>query len=249
MDQRSLYKRQAEHCILSGGARDAALLGRDQYVRDFIASRRRVEDAPLKIIELSVGEGRFAALLLDSLANVHLTGVDISIDRLNYVDALLRDIYEITADNFKLVECNLDLEFDRIASSAYRVVVALDILEHVVDVFGFIDNCHRILESGGWLVIRVPNIAYIKHRVDLLAGKLPVTASWFGSRNELTPWRLLHGWDGGHLHLFTIPILCKLLSEYGLNVEICKDPGTRFSKIRNLWPSLLYSNPIIIAKK
>jgi hypothetical protein len=95
----------------------------------------------------------------------------------------------------------------------------------------------------------VPNIAYIKHRIRLLRGMIPVTASWFETPEELTSWREQHGWDGGHLHLFTVPILYNLLESYGFQIEVCRDPGTRFQSLRNMLPTLLYANPLIVAKK
>ena len=122
-------------------------------------------------------------------------------------------------------------------------------MEHVFDVFNFVAHCGRILRNQGILILRVPNIAYIKHRLNLLAGNLPATASWFGKPGDLTEWRKFWGWDGGHLHLFTIPILVKLLGDYNFNVQLCRDPGTRFEAIRNLYPKLMYSNPVIVAKK
>jgi ubiquinone/menaquinone biosynthesis C-methylase UbiE len=249
MDQKSLYERQAGYFTKIRDVADAALIGRDQYVLDFIAREVSSNEAPFEVLELSVGEGRLSASLLRSSASLLLTGADISSKRLGFVSELLRSNSAINVDNFKLIECNFDSDFGDISSSTYRFVIALDILEHVVDVFGFVENCYRVLVPGGCMVIRVPNIAYLKHRLGLLFGKLPVTASWFDSPNELTAWRLQHGWDGGHFHLFTIPILYRLLQDYGFRVELCRDPGTRFEKFRDLWPNLLYSNPLLIARK
>ncbi len=132
---------------------------------------------------------------------------------------------------------------------SYDIVIALDIMEHVFDVFNFLENCNRILKNGGRLFIRVPNIAYVRHRMRLLFGALPITSSWFGTPGEVSAWQERYGWDGGHLHLFTIPILYKLLNGHGFLVEQCCDPGTRFSTMRTIWPTMLYANPLFIAKK
>jgi hypothetical protein len=74
----------------------------------------------------------------------------------------------------------------------------------VFDVIGFEQNCHRVLKPSGQLYLRVPNIAYIKHRLDLLHGQLPVTVSLFGLLGDLSAWCNLYGRDCGHLHLVTI---------------------------------------------
>ncbi len=79
----------------------------------------------------------------------------------------------------KFLELNLDTQFERLANENYEIVVAIDVLEHVFDPFEFVRNCFRILKPGGWLFLRVPNIAYLKHRWEILRGALPVTSSYF----------------------------------------------------------------------
>jgi len=147
------------------------------------------------------------------------------------------------------LECNFDTQFHLVPSSKFDIVIALDVMEHVFDVFNFVENCRRILNDRGILFLRVPNIAYIRHRIRLLFGALPITASWFGTKGEITAWRNRHGWDGGHLHFFTIPMLYKLLKNNNFIIEQCSDPGSKLSKLRNVWPKLLFSNPVIIARK
>lgn len=95
----------------------------------------------------------------------------------------------------------------------------------------------------------VDRIAYLRHRLRLLFGEMPVTASWFGPAGDFGGWRRTWGWDGGHLHLFTIPVVKRLLAEEGFVVEDCRDAGARYEAVRHLWPSLLYSNPTFFARR
>ena len=97
------------------------------------------------------------------------------------------------------------------------------------------------------MVLRVPNIAYIRHRLALGLGELPVTSSWFGSARDLGPWRRTYGWDGGHLHYFTLPLLRRLLAEAGFEVRAVSDAGARFARIREWFPELLCGNLLIVA--
>jgi 2-polyprenyl-3-methyl-5-hydroxy-6-metoxy-1,4-benzoquinol methylase len=249
MDQKMLYQRQAGDSSLIVPDYESALIGRDKFVIDYISSRFASHNIQANVIELSIGEGRLTQSLLHALAELKLTCVDISRNRIEHVQKTLEANTTENNINVTFVECNFDTEFNLVESSKYEYVVALDIMEHVLDVFNFIENCYRILKPGGLLFIRVPNIAYIKHRVGLLAGKLPVTASWFGPPDSFDAWREQHGWDGGHLHLFTIPTLMQLLNEAGFSVDNCRDPGTSYSFVRNVWPNLLYSNPLIVARK
>ncbi len=246
MDQRSLYQRQAGDPVLITPVYESAFVGRDQFVIDCITGRFDTHNIQNNIVELSIGEGRLTQSLLNALPELELTCVDISRNRIEHVKKML----EANADkNVNFVECNFDAEFNLIENSKYEYVIALDIMEHVLDVFNFIENCYRILKPGGLLFIRVPNIAYIKHRASLLTGKLPVTASWFGVSGSFDAWREQHGWDGGHLHLFTIPTLVQLITQGGFSIDRCCDPGVRYGFVRSLWPNLLYSNPLIVAHK
>ena len=49
------------------------------------------------------------------------------------------------------------------------------ILEHIFDYHHVFDEAYRVLKLGGILIISVPNIAYIRNRIELLFGKKP---SW-----------------------------------------------------------------------
>lgn len=223
-----------------------ALLKRDRFVlnelREFGASRL------LDVVEMSVGDGR-TTLALTSLDHVRLTCAEISALRISQLREEIAADPRLSCRMPEFVSCNLDTDFGEFASDAFDAVVALDILEHVFDVFGFVSNCHRILRSGGRLYLRVPNVAYVKHRIALLRGRLPVTASWFGTRGDFRAWRETHGWDGGHLHLFTVPSLTQLLRESGFEILSCSDPGATFGQLRKALPNLLFANPLVNAMK
>ena len=248
MDQKSLYELQTGGGEMIRSNNEAALISRDRFITEEISSRI---DAPrqMNVAELSIGEGRLTQSLLHSFPNIKLDCIDISTVRIDYVRNMLKSHSYADSSCISFIECNFDTGFGAIKDTSYDFVIALDIMEHVLDVFGFVEHCHRILAKDGLLILRVPNIAYIKHRIRLLFGRLPVTASWFGNPGELTAWQQQYGWDGGHLHLFTVPVLYRLLGSYGFQIETCRDPGTRFEGLRNVLPNLLYSNPLIVARK
>lgn len=247
MDQQKLYQQSA---AAQGPRRDysPALVARDRFVLERIREEATV-NRPLEIAELSVGDGRMTLGILGAFPSARLTCAELSELR---IDQLRREIAGEPSLSGRMPEfasCNFDTDFDCFASETFDAVVALDIMEHVFDVFGFVENCRRILKTDGRLFLRVPNIAYVKHRLELLRGRLPATASWFGPRGDLSAWRDKHGWDGGHLHFFTVPVLRRLLQEGGLVIESCDDPGTKWVVLRRLWPNLLFSNPLMVARK
>jgi SAM-dependent methyltransferase len=246
MDQRALYDRPAAQ--MARRDESPVLVARDRYVTDNIRCAVGA-DRPITIAELSVGDGRMTTAILSALPRARLTCVEISPARIKELAASLAADPALAPRVPAFVECNLDTEFDCLPGGSFDVVIALDIMEHVLDVFGFMGHCSRILKQGGRIYLRVPNIAYIRHRLGLLCGRLPVTASWFETPGELTAWRERHGWDGGHLHLFTISVLRQLCAESGFAVECCCDPGTRLAALRKVWPGLLFANPLIVACK
>lgn len=72
------------------------------------------------------------------------------------------------------------------------VVLAGEIVEHVVDTEGFLREIARVLRPGGALVLSTPNILWWKHRVRMLAGRYP----------EALDYRLRYGDDFGHVRAF-----------------------------------------------
>ena len=249
MDQKSLCELQIGN---DGGANTYAKLPinkRDIFLISYIKSNCDMSESDIHIAELSVGDGSLSRNLVASFNNVNLSCVDISPGRLKLTRDAIEQTSNISDSKVYFVECNFDTQFNLLPTEYYDIVIALDVMEHVFDVYNFVDNCRRVLNEQGILFLRVPNIAYIRHRVRLLFGALPITASWFGTPGEITAWRDRHGWDGGHLHYFNMPILYRLFNSYGFKIILCRDPGSRFSSLRNLYPRLLYSNPHIVAKK
>ena len=245
MDQHELYQLSAASSV-STRDMSPALVARDDFVVRHI-SKFLGGNKSSRIAELSVGDGRMTLAMLAALPKATLTCAEISASR---IDALRDEICRSPSLRMpEFLVCNLDTDFSEIPNDAFDAVVALDIMEHVLDVFSFISHCQRVLKPGAWLYLRVPNIAYLKHRLNLLRGRMPVTSSWFGLSGDLSAWRHQHGWDGGHLHLFTIPILRQLLREAGLVVESCDDAGASHPRLRKVWPNLLFANPLLIARK
>jgi SAM-dependent methyltransferase len=111
------------------------------------------------------------------------------------------------------------------------VVLAGEILEHVVDTEGFLREIHRGLTPGGALVLSTPNIFWAKNRARLLAGRYP----------DALEYRSRYGPDFGHVRIFGPDQLRELLSETGFTeVEVI---GNRIGPI-----STLASTPARVAR-
>jgi SAM-dependent methyltransferase len=70
------------------------------------------------------------------------------------------------------------------------------VIEHVKNPLAFLAETHRVLRSGGVLVVTTPNVRYLPHVWRLLVrGQGPIT-SRRGNRT-------LTDWDDGHIHFLT----------------------------------------------
>jgi hypothetical protein len=88
-------------------------------------------------------------------------------------------------------------------------VFAGEILEHLVDTAGFLEDVRRVLVPGGVLLLTTPNLASLENRVRLLLGGYPrwVDAELGGE---------------GHVRAYTVPVLRRQLERLGFQVEAVK---------------------------
>lgn len=105
---------------------------------------------------------------------------------------------------------------------AADVVLAGEILEHVVDTESFLREISRVLVPRGALVLSTPNILWWKHRLSLLAGRYP----------DALDYRLRYGADFGHVRLFGPEQLRELLEEVGFRNVVVE--GRRLGPIATL---------------
>ena len=98
---------------------------------------------------------------------------------------------------------------------------------------------NRILKPGGDVIIKVQNIAYFKYRIKLLLGIFPITSSPHN-------WEEI-GWDGGHIHYFTLKKLRELFESQRFKITV-KTGGGFLAQLRNWRPSLLTGDIILKAR-
>ena len=102
------------------------------------------------------------------------------------------------------------------------VVLAGEIIEHIVDTEGFLREIARVLRPGGALVLSTPNILWWKHRLALLAGRYP----------DALDYRLRYGDDFGHVRIFAPAQLREILRAAGF--EDVTIAGKRLGPITTL---------------
>lgn len=159
----------------------------------------------LRVCEVGVGQGT----LLRLLARQHpadLVGLDIS---MAYLERLVNE-------GFRVYVCNAEnLVFDK----EFDLMVATDILEHVLNVGDFLIGINRALVAGGRFVVRVP-----------FEENLVQYAQQMGC-----PYRLVH------LRNFTLRGLTQLLGQGGFEVEAVHLDGFHCNYPRPIYPSWIAS--------
>lgn len=144
------------------------------------------------------------------------------------VDIIDRSGSKELLPNVRIYQANLDNRFP-FADAQFDTVIAMMVIEHMYDPFHAFAEAARVTKVGGDLFVNLPNIASIRCRLQLLAGRMPVTSSakWFADRE----------WDGNHLHYFTVADVARLAALYGLDLLEVRPVG-RFIALKGLRPSL-----------
>lgn len=113
-----------------------------------------------KILDIGGNTGVISKMLQDIGYNV--TVADISEEALK----------NCKSKKLKTINFDFNLEFP-IKDNTYDLIIAGEIIEHILDVELFLNECNRILKENGYLVISTPNLATFKDRIRFLFGKTP----------------------------------------------------------------------------
>jgi SAM-dependent methyltransferase len=119
-----------------------------------------------------------------------------------------------------------DLPF---VTASFDIVSMLMVLEHVFNPFHAVRELRRVCKPEGIVIISVPNLASIRHRLRLLFGLFPITSARFSFDED--------AWDGYHIHNFTRASLEWLLLKEGLKPVAWQSQG-RFQWLKRISPAL-----------
>jgi len=124
---------------------------------------------------LDVGCGSGSLLINAKQKFKNLYGVDLvrsRIESAKEVDG--KQPEEGNPINYSFCNINQGIDFD---DEFFDCITCIAVIEHLFDPFFIIKEINRVLKNGGVFISQVPNIGYIKHRLQLLFGILPVTSS------------------------------------------------------------------------
>jgi ubiquinone/menaquinone biosynthesis C-methylase UbiE len=185
---------------------------------------------------LDVGCGNGSLVFKAKVKFNEVYGIDISPSRIGEAKEIA---LEKNINNVHFSVCNINEKID-FPDKTFGAVTCIAVIEHVFDPYFALREINRVLKDGGVFVAEVPNIAYIKQRIGLLLGRLPITSSPYN-------WKEI-GWDGGHLHYFTQKTFCRFIEESGFKI-LKVSGGGLFANFRNFYPSVLTGDICVKAIK
>lgn len=148
----------------------------------------------LKVLDLGCGEGRHS-ISIWMQARAQVIGMDLSRDDMLTARSRMADFHVEETGNHSLnfVEASgLDLPF---ADDTFDVVICSEVLEHIPDYQGMLDEIRRVLITGGVFAMSVPRFG-------------PEWVCWKLS----TPY---HEVPGGHLRIFEEKVLNQQIEGLG----------------------------------
>lgn len=184
-------------------------------------SRKVAALAPERMLDIGCGDGRLARAIKQVLPGVVVHGCDLSVAALNRAEGLDRTY-------------TVDLNVDRLSEpdSSLDLVVASEVIEHLVEPGRAVAECHRVLRPGGHVVITVPNVAFWRFRLEALRGEVPsVTA------------------DERHLHSFNAAVLAALAVREGFELVTVTGLRQRYELLAAIGFTWLCDTLLLIGRK
>jgi len=160
------------------------------------------------LLDIGCGNGSITKLIAKR-TNSEVIGIDISINACK----------DSKAKGLQTLVCDAEMRLP-FRNGSIDHIFAGSVIEHVFDVDSFLDEIKRVLKPHGYCMLTTSNLGWMPNRLLLLLGLNPiftessfrydVSGFWAKKREDVA---------AGHLHLFTLRALIKLLELNQLAVE------------------------------
>ncbi len=174
-----------------------------------------------KILDIGCGDGRLARAIRAKSPEAVVHGCDISKAALARSEGLDRQ-YAVDLNGEGLPE----------ADDSFDLLLASEVIEHLIRPDLALAEFRRVLRPGGHVVVTVPNVAFWRFRLQALRGRVPsVTA------------------DERHLHSFNASLLERLVQKAGLHVVRTTGLRQRLEALSRLGFTWLCDTLLIVGRK
>jgi SAM-dependent methyltransferase len=163
-----------------------------RFARVIEAVRRLTEiQSKDRWLDLGCHQGQFLSILT-ACFDVSGSGID------------AWDPHDKSSGNWRYLQGDIERPIQ--LDERFNFVSALEVLEHMTDTDAFLDECNRLLEPRGYLLLSTPNINSLRNRITVPLGRYPTGLEY---RN------VIH-----HVRLYNVDTLCSHLKEHGFVPEI-----------------------------
>lgn len=168
-----------------------------------------------KVLDLGCGDGALLGYLRDTL---DVRGYGVEKDDVNWLACIKNDI--------NVIQMDLEAGLSGFEAQSFDVVILSQTLQAVQNTEGIVQEMLRV---GREAIVTFPNFGYWRHRIQIMAGQMPV------SKNLPYQW-----YDTPNVHLCTINDFDEFCAEHNIQIEerLVLTDGRPISMLPNLMGSL-----------
>lgn len=150
-------------------------------------------EKPGHLLDIGCSSGDFVA----GFANYGWTCFGVEISDVKATECRAKDVTCVVAD------ISLGLPY---YNNFFDAIIAGEIIEHLIDTDGFLEEIKRVLKPNGCLILTTPNLVSLENRLRIIMGMYPM---WMDYRLQ----------GIGHVRYYTPKILIKQICEHGFLLE------------------------------
>ena len=178
---------------------------------EMLATLQEASQTKLRVLDLGCGNGSLSHVIAEHGCEV--VGIDTSAPGIAISRQSFPECQFIQADIYDIPDTDLLHSFD--------VVLAIEVIEHLLYPKELAKNAKKCLKPGGKLIISTPYHGYLKNLALAVCGQLDKHFTVL--------------WDNGHIKFFSVETLTKLLTSQGYTNIKFKFAG----RCPYLWKSML----------
>ncbi|MBU0572811.1 class I SAM-dependent methyltransferase [Patescibacteria group bacterium] len=196
----------------------------DRFVKNYSREEVAVELglSGQACLDVACGDGELINRFLHKKYK-KLIGVDLA-------PGLIKKAKKKANDNTEYIISDIDTFVQKaiLKKQKFDTVYMLAILEHISWPLELLTKLSKIVGKGGRVVVEVPNVAWLPHRINLMLGNFPETAPTHG---------VIPGVCDEHIRFFALHSLDLVFSRAGFKRERIDCAG-RLRLLKHLWVPL-----------